>query len=560
MIQHSLAAFFEAALITDYPDWAHAVAVAPSGNPNYAPRRYQVTGLNHLATNLPRAANYDDCGTGKTLQLQAYMLWLVGAGNKGVAIMPPALVVQFFNSFARDFPGVQDFVRFGMVNGERHTRQKQISAFNAAGWPDVVVMSYETFLGNEYDRQDVSRFKKAYKDAGLKIKPSDWRRFQQDQAVAGNPYQYFQGGEVTALNLKGAALKGLGYSFLVCDEAHKLKNPASKIHQAVCDYVQPDLGDGSNGLTLATGSPIETNVEDAYGLIKLIDPTRYGSVRAFESMHCVLLPNTQFRKVIGYQNLDHLYRVLYSKGRRVTKQQAFPDMPTRLVTEVAVTLSPPHRALYKKLVSERVLELGDGLIDATQQQSLYNFSQRILICPNQFTDKPIKDNTMLTAIDDLLDSIGEQKIIVFAWYQESVAAIAGHLKHRNPVIINGTVTNNQREAAKIAFIKDPKCKALVANPKSGGVGLDGFQHVCSYAIFADICPHPGAFDQAVSRLDRSGQTETTNIYLLVPTGTVAVKLRNDLCRKESNANEVVQDKKALISELLGEQGLQGSLA
>jgi SNF2 family DNA or RNA helicase len=367
------------------------------------------------------------------------------------------------------------------------------------------------------------------------------------------------GKPVTALNLKGAALKGLGYTFLVCDEAHKLKNPTSQIHQAVCAYVQPELGEGSEGLVMATGSPIETNVEDAYGLIKLIDPTRYGSVRAFESLHCVMMPNSPYRKVVGYQNLDHLYRVLYAKGRRVTKQQAFPEMPARVVTEVEVTLSPAHRELYKKLVRERVLELADGLIDATQQQSLYNFSQRILVCPNQFTDKPIKDNAVLAAMDDILDSMGNRKVIVFAWYQESVATIATHLKKRNPVIINGTVTSNQREAAKQAFINDPNCTALVANPKSGGVGLDGFQQVCSYAIFADICPHPGAFDQAVSRIDRSGQTETINIYLLVPTGTVAVKLRNDLCRKESNANEVVQDKKALISELLGEQGLQGSL-
>jgi hypothetical protein len=50
-----------------------------------------------------------------------------------------------------------------------------------------------------------------------------------------------------------------------------------------------------------------------------------------------------------------------------------------------------------------------------------------------------------------------------------------------------------------------------------------------------------------------------NIYILVALKTIAVKLRNDLTRRDSQANSVVRDKRTLLADLLGEEGLRGSL-
>jgi hypothetical protein len=78
--------------------------------------------------------------------------------------------------------------------------------------------------------------------------------------------------------------------------------------------------------------------------------------------------------------------------------------------------------------------------------------------------------------------------------------------------------------------------------------------------FAETCPIPGAVDQAIGRLHRTGQQqETINVYMFTPMKTVAVKLRNDLVKKEHTANSAVRDKKTLLSDLMGEEGLQGRL-
>jgi len=560
----TLEALLNEAGIYECADWCGDVKVTPSGNPEYLPRPYQISGLNHMAAYLPRAALYDDPGTGKTLQIQALMLWLAGIGNKCVAIMPPALVIQFYESLHTTFPGFDKHLTTGVVNGEREERGKQIDSYNQNGWPSILVMSYQTFLGKDRYHGKV-RLSKRQQTELAALPPDEAEKLRRrlsselnaEAKVLDYRHKWKPGIPITAFNFKSACLSSLGYTMLVADEAHKLKNSSSAIHQAVKAFVRPQDDETSEGLILATGSPIETNIEDAYGLISLQDPKLYPSMRVFDRMHCILLPGVKYRKVIEYVNLDTLYARLYSRGRRVTKKEAFADMPARVVTESQIKLHPDHKTLYDTLVDERVIELEDSVIDATTKQRLYQFMQQILLCPERFCDKAPKANAIIDEIDNILDGVGDRKVIVFAWYQESVEKLAATYNYLNPAIINGTVTGMAREREKSKFIKDKSCRMLIANPKSGGVGLDGFQHVCSYAIFAEVFPHPGGFEQAVGRLERSGQTEAVNIYIIVPKGTVAVKLRNDLLRKEEDANAAVRDKKTLMADLMGINGIRG---
>jgi SNF2 family DNA or RNA helicase len=110
------------------------------------------------------------------------------------------------------------------------------------------------------------------------------------------------------------------------------------------------------------------------------------------------------------------------------------------------------------------------------------------------------------------------------------------------------------------FINDPTCKIIIANPRSGGVGVDGFQDVSSHVVFAEVCPFPGVFQQSIDRLHRTGQqAESVNVYILVPSGTISVKLRNDLVKKDYQQELAVRDKRAVLTELMGGSGISGSL-
>lgn len=337
-------------------------------------------------------------------------------------------------------------------------------------------------------------------------------------------------------------------------EATAVKTPSSDLHKAVKQFAGPE-GEESNGLVLMTGSPVLNNLTDLYDLIKLITPKRYATFRSFERIHCVMTYG-RFPKLVGFQNEDYTYQSLYLHGRRVTKKEAI-DLPPRLVSEIQIHLAPKHLELYKRLATERVLEIGEKVIDATTASSLYVKSQRMLLCPELFHDSEAHgewktENTLLTALDELVHSLGGRKLLLFCWFTESVRKLCMRYSHLNPATLYGEVTGNEREQMKAKFINDNSCRLMIANPRSGGVGVDGLQGVCSHVAFIEPIGVPGLFEQALSRVHRTGQkAESINVYLFTAMQTVAVKLRNDLARKERDANSVVRDAKTLLTELMG---------
>jgi hypothetical protein len=222
-------------------------------------------------------------------------------------------------------------------------------------------------------------------------------------------------------------------------------------------------------------------------------------------------------------------------------------------------LNRSHRQLYARIVEDRLAEIGDRVLDLTEQSALYQGMQRLLLHPEQFTDQ-VFENTVLLSLDALMDTLDGKKIVLYVWFQASVEKLKLRYQHLNPAVLYGKTVGSKRDAEKMRFIEDPSCKLIIANPKSGGIGVDGFQAVSSHVIFAEVCPFPGVFQQAIDRLHRTGQqAESVNVYLLVPENTIAVKLRNDLIRKDYQQELAVQDKRTVLQALMGVGGVKGSL-
>jgi hypothetical protein len=482
------------------------------------PFYHQVETLNHYGMHV-RSGDFSEPGTGKTFPAQAYATWLIGYGNKVVVVMPPLLTPQFLASFRMMFPDIEQHITVERFAGKPTDRDALIQQWEAQGWPDVLVMSYRMFVGD-----------KGISEPGFDAKTFTWR-----------------------------TLLARGYTCVIVDEATAVKTAGTQIHNAVKCFAGK-YGEESNGVILMTGTPIENTLEDAYGLIAILNPLRYGSKKAFDRVHCIQADVGGFMKTVGYMNEDYLYQGLYSVGRRVLKKDV-SDVPPRIISEVPIELSESHMRLYKKLVDERILEFEDGsVIDATSASACYQIMQQILMTPERYTDRPPAENHLLDTLDELVKSIGAHKILIYAWYRHSVEKLLDHFKRLNPAVLYGGVSGQERENEKQKFIKDPTCRLIVAQPRSGGVGVDGFQHVCSHVIYAEVCPIPGVFQQSIDRLHRTGQqAESVNIYILVALKTIAVKLRNDLTRRDSQANSVVRDKRTLLADLLGEEGLRGSL-
>jgi SNF2 family DNA or RNA helicase len=487
-------------------------------NPGMVPMRHQVTGLNQVLA-YDRYGIYDEPGCGKTMICQAAALYMAGYGNKVLILMPPVLLEQFKESLDDTFWGWRDSFTFHILSEGPDKRAELFAKWRATDWPDMMAMSYQQFakLPKPKKKKDAETGK---------------------MAVAGPPNPDDNICHV---------LKTEGYNYVIADEAHMLKSPGSNMHKAT-KYL---LGkEGESGLMMLTGTPIHNELTDAYGMIDLVTPGKYASKRSFERLHCLYRTNEDgWSTLIGYQNQEVMSTHLYARARRVTKDILKLKKPQ--VITVPINLDPVHHRLYKKLVRERFLEIGDTIISAMTQQSLRQKSLQIVTTPEHFTDQKIK-NEIFSGVDQLMDSIGMQseKVVLFANFQKSVESLYDHCTKQglNPAIVYGGKGSNSVQVKK--FLNDDTCRVLVANPTSGGVGLN-LQSVCRWVIFVEPTSVPGTFKQASERVHRRGQTKVVTIYILKAMGTGSPQLTRNMLKKEGDTMGIVKDKNSLLDELLG---------
>jgi SNF2 family DNA or RNA helicase len=449
---------------------------------------------------------YDDPGTGKSFISYLFALFYMLQGNKVLALMPPILIRQYATKIHEmlDLGGLP--LSLHALEEELQDRRALFEGWNRDGWPDLLAMSYQKFL-------------RIYKEL-----PRD------------------------------------DYPVLVADEAHVMKSADSLSHQKVEEFLGAE---GEKAFLAMTGTAMPTDLECAYGLIRLVTPEAYHSKRSFDMRHLIKvmgprimvrgkqsgrLISRQTTKVVGFRNRELLSQNLYRQGRRITIDQVLPlERPT--VIEIDVDLAQAHRRLYRKLVQERMLEVGESVVDAVQFQALRMHCLKMIANPELYTDKPIR-NAVYEALDQIFETVNvrENKILVFAWFQVTIERLAERYRDLNPALIYG---GSDSEENKWKFIRDPDCRVCFANPDSGGVGVDNLQDVCSTVVFCEAVSTPKSFEQGIARVHRQGQTRPVRGYVFRVHGTVGSNLLDVMLRRVADRQQVLLDKQTVLDTLLG---------
>jgi SNF2 family DNA or RNA helicase len=202
-------------------------------------------------------------------------------------------------------------------------------------------------------------------------------------------------------------------------------------------------------------------------------------------------------------------------------------------------------------VRDRVLEVDGEVISAIQAQSLRQKAARMVLCPEQFTDKTIKENAVRDSLTELLDELGaahQEKVLIFGIYNKSIEAMGEWFRELNPALVYGK-SDSKKNVKK--FLHDDTCRLMIAHYKSGGVGLN-LQDVCRYVVCVEPTSVPGDFLQAVERVYRKGQKRHVTFYIFRVKGTVWPKMVDNMRGKMKITMNVQMDQSAMLSELLGE--------
>jgi SNF2 family DNA or RNA helicase len=164
-------------------------------------------------------------------------------------------------------------------------------------------------------------------------------------------------------------------------------------------------------------------------------------------------------------------------------------------------------------------------------------------------EKPIKiSDAKLKLLNEVLDDLGDQKVVVFARFLAEIEAIKELLGARKVryQFIDGSVPISERGEIVREFQQEPECKVFIAQIQTAGLGIT--LHAASVAIFYSLDYSFANLDQARARLHRIGQKNVvTNIYLITK-GTVDSKVFQALEKKQDIAKLVVDNWKLLFEE------------
>lgn len=499
---YNLKMYFDEAKISDLPEWFDKIILRHPDIEDYRPRFHQVTGLN-LPFIHSRSALFDEQGTGKTLPAQTMMIYHAAVGNKALAMMPPTLLHQFRKSFYETFEGIDEYIKIDTYHGSIPQREKM-----AKGWlvepPQIILTTPDCFR-------------------------AEFKIFDQFEV-----------------------------NVLVCDECKYWSNSETKIATAIEWY----MGEyGSRILFGMNGTPAKNNLADLYGYIRLLTPWVYRNKRDFYAQHVneIMVP-TRFRKngqlvekevrvIDSFKNTGVLKKNIMLQARRVEKKDVL-ELPKKLIIPREFKLSPKHNKAYQHFCTAKFMEFDDGTaISGEQTATMRQIARQAIMQPDILHID--EESEVMSQIEELFDEldVDNNKIMIGAFYRETIERIAAKFAKYNPAVIYGGQTRSKNTKGEIKFKEDDTCRIVVMNYISGGVGLN-FQK-SHYSISAEPTTVPGDFDQWTDRQHRSGQKCEVTCYVLIPKNTIFVRDVQKMRRKRI-VNDSVMSARDLRAELLGE--------
>jgi SNF2 family DNA or RNA helicase len=290
-----------------------------------------------------------------------------------------------------------------------------------------------------------------------------------------------------------------GFDLIICDEASALKNASTKRWKTIASLVKPDTW-----LWLMTGTPAAQSPLDAYGMAKLVSPSRIPrSASAWKDM--VMTRVTQFRWVPKTQSKDMVFKAL-QPAIRFTKEECL-DLPDVVHVTRDVELTPQQKRYYQELKSEMLFVAAGEEVTAVHAAAKINKLLQIS-CGAVYTDEQqvleFDVSPRLRVLQEVLDET-EHKTLVFVPYRHTIELVKAFLDKNGVTseIIDGNVTPRRRAEIFNDFQTKDTIKVLIIQPQaaSHGVTLTAADNVVFWSPVTSL----ETYLQCIARIDRVGQ-------------------------------------------------------
>jgi SNF2 family DNA or RNA helicase len=334
-------------------------------------------------------------------------------------------------------------------------------------------------------------------------------------------------------------------TLLICDEAHKLKNPQSK--QSKAAYVLSKL---CVSRLVLTGTPITKHPLDLFGEIRVVDDGILGSSWGVFKKTYGMWGGYGGYQLIKYMNLKQL-RKRVDDWIFVAKKEDCLDLPSRAHEIIPVHLQK-SRPCYEQMARDSMVEFETGAI--SEAPIILTRLMRLSQCTGGYL-RSTEGNYIQVgaekqeAFNALVANMAEQdvdKIVVFVRFLNELRDAAGVCaKHGYHVLpFYGGVNSNVRQQRIAEFDERQGPTAFIAQISAGSLGISLV--ASSTAIFYSHSYDYAEFAQACDRLHRIGQKHPVTYYHLICQDTIDEVVWLSLKTKR-NIAEIVLSRPELLT-------------
>jgi len=324
-------------------------------------------------------------------------------------------------------------------------------------------------------------------------------------------------------------LLGTVWDLVVADEAHHLKNPASRSARLAREL-------RTRYLLLLTATPVENRLDDLFHLVSLVRPGHLGTAREFRRQHGAANGTEPARR------LAELQRRTRSVMVRHRRSEVALMLPRRLAETQRVAPAAEEAELYR-LVSERVREEGRLAPPARslalrQVLRLAGSSPAALAAGLRAVGWPDLANRAAAVattekaqvlVERLRRHLArEERVIVFTGFRRTLAFLSSvadgaGIAH---ALYHGSLPRADKEAAIRSFEVE---RPVLLSTEAGGEGRN--LQFCHTMINFDLPWNPMRIEQRLGRIHRIGQAHEVVLANLVGSGTIEDRILRVLERR-----------------------------
>ncbi len=329
------------------------------------------------------------------------------------------------------------------------------------------------------------------------------------------------------------------FSYIILDEAQKIKNPKTKMSMAIKSLK-------SDHRLALSGTPIENHLGELWSIFDFLIPGFLGSLNSFKKQF-----QTPIEKENDKEKQEQLNKRIKPFMIRRTKDEVVDELPekseiikyTQFDTKQA-KLYETIRVTMEKKVKDAIEKKGLGNSHITILDALLKLRQ---VCCDPSLLKMqealnVNDSAKLELFLDLVEELLSEgkKILVFSQFTSMLSIIQEAIEKKDISYTKLTGSTIDREKVIDKF-KSGDADIFLISLKAGGVGLNLVE--ADTVIHFDPWWNPAVENQATDRAYRIGQTKAVFVYKLIVENTIEEKIIELQKKKQILQENIYDDKK-----------------